>query len=115
MSSIAPSKTLSETRRPRQHAARTTGSTIGHTFRLAHAGALTLASCQKFENKILGALKRRQDVELNLAEVSEIDLYGIHLLTLLQQIADRKVIIVATSPAVESAKLSLFSPAPVEF
>jgi MFS superfamily sulfate permease-like transporter len=112
MPSITPSKIISEPRRhsrARQHAARTTGSAIGHTFCLAHAGALTLASCQKFENKILGALKRHQDVLLDLAEVNEIDLYGIHLLHLLQQLADRKVIIVASSAAVESAKHSVFA------
>ena len=80
------------------------------TFRLGFVGALTIANSQDFENELVAALQRYRHLELDLAGVSEIDHYGIHLLVLLNRVADREVVIASSSPAVDSATRRLFIP-----
>lgn len=89
--------------------ARSSGA--GDTVRLGFYGALTLATCQRFEKKVIGALKRQQHLELDLSGINEIDLYGIHLLDLLQRTAPSKIVVVASSSTVEGAKQHLFTSA----
>lgn len=115
MLSIEPSKSRVEPRcaQSGRQVTLEVASSGENTFRLAFTGDMTLANCPEFEEKIVDALRRYPHLELDLSGIREIDLYGIHLLGLLQRVADRKVVIVASSPAVEDASRHLVAPSVV--
>lgn len=107
MQTIEPSTTTVAPRRSVSRHGRSAGR--GDTVRLGFYGALTLATCQRFEKKVIGALKRQQQLELDLSGIDQIDLYGIHLIDLLQRTAPRQIIVVASSSTVEEARQHLFT------
>lgn len=74
-------------------------------FRLKLQGPLTFEQRQALESMVVDAMRRYQALEADLSEVSEIDLYGVHLLGLLQSVGT----VVAISPAVEEASRRLLS------
>ena len=74
-------------------------------FRLKLPGPLTFEQRQSLESTVVDAMRRYQALEADLSEVSEIDLYGVHLLGLLQSVGT----VVAISPAVEEASRRLLS------
>jgi ABC-type transporter Mla MlaB component len=68
-------------------------------YRLQLEGHMTLEHRRELESCIIDAMQRHQSLEVDLSAVREIDLYGVHLLGLLQSVAA----VVAISPCVEEA------------
>jgi len=68
-------------------------------FQLQLEGPMTFEHRQELEGSIIDAMRRHQSLEVDLSAVQEIDLYGVHLLGLLQSVGA----VVAISPAVEEA------------
>ena len=75
--------------------------------RLTFEGKMTFEVARQLEDGIIGAMRRYQHLEVDLAGVREVDLCGIHLLGLMQNYGGQKIQIVATSPAVELASKRL--------
>lgn len=71
--------------------------------RLVFAGRFTIDFARYAEDRIIEALRRFRNFEVDLSAVSEIDLCGVHLLSVLRKIGGAAVSIVACSPAVEQA------------
>jgi ABC-type transporter Mla MlaB component len=71
--------------------------------RLVFAGRLTTDFARYVEDRIIDALRRYRNFDVDLAAVSEIDLCGVHLLGVLRAIGGAGVNIVASSPVVERA------------
>jgi ABC-type transporter Mla MlaB component len=71
--------------------------------RLVFAGRLTIDFARYVEDRIIDALRRYRNFDVDLAAVSEIDLCGVHLLGVLRTIGGAGVNIVASSPVVEQA------------
>jgi len=76
-------------------------------FRLTFEGKMTFEFSAELEDRIIGAMRRYQHLEVDLSGVHEIDLCGIHLLGLLQSFGGKEVVIVAISPVVEQASRRL--------
>jgi ABC-type transporter Mla MlaB component len=74
-------------------------------FRLKITGPLTFERRVSLESTVVDAMRRYEALEADLSEVSEIDLYGVHLLGLLQSVGT----VVAISPSVEEASRRLLS------
>lgn len=74
-------------------------------YRLKLAGPMTFAFRQQLEQTIIYAMRCHTNLEADLSEVQEIDLYGIHLLGLLQGVGA----VVAISPTVEEASRRLLT------
>ncbi|MFZ4534922.1 STAS domain-containing protein [Propionivibrio sp.] len=74
-------------------------------FLLKLDGKMTYPNYPELEEKITAAIQRHKFLEIDLSEVSEIDLCGLHLVGLLQSAG----VIVASSPIVEQASKNLFS------
>ncbi|MFZ4539577.1 STAS domain-containing protein [Propionivibrio sp.] len=74
-------------------------------FQLKLEGKMTYEFYRELEDRVIDAMRRYKNLEVDLSEVSEIDLCGIHLIGLLQS-AGR---IVAVSPVVEEASKRLFT------
>ena len=70
---------------------------------LVFDSAMTIKHATKIENMILDAMRRHPKVEVDLSRVDEIDLCGLHLLGFLDRFADKGIVIIATSPAVDQA------------
>lgn len=68
-------------------------------FRLTFDGKMTYEHSHQIEDRIIDAMRRHRHFEVDLSKVEEIDLCGIHLVSLLRSTA----VIVATSPIVEEA------------
>lgn len=79
--------------------------TAGGPFRLKLDGKMTFEHRHALEQTVIDAMRKHQRLEADLSEVSEIDLYGVHLLGLLQSVGT----IVAISPSVEAASRRLLS------
>lgn len=75
----------------------------GSACRLVFSGTLTIEFARELEDKIISALRRYTEFEIDLSEVSEIDVCGIHLLGVLDAVGGNKVHVVASSAAVERA------------
>jgi ABC-type transporter Mla MlaB component len=75
-------------------------------YRLKLAGRLTFDQCETIESTIADALRHCERLEADLADISEIDLYGVHLLARLQDAGT----IVAISQDIEEASRRLLSP-----
>lgn len=74
-------------------------------FRLKLAGPMTFDCRQELEQTIIYAMRCHQNLEADLSAVQEIDLYGVHLLGLLQSVGA----VTAISPAVEEAARRLLT------
>lgn len=68
-------------------------------FRLTFDGKMTYEHSHQIEDRIIDAMRRHRHFEVDLSQVEEVDLCGVHLVGLLRSAA----VIVATSPAVEEA------------
>lgn len=68
-------------------------------------GKMTHEFYHEQEDKIIDAMRRHEILEIDLSEVEEVDLCGLHLIGLLKSIGT----IVATSPAVALAANRLIS------
>lgn len=77
----------------------TSCSQTSPAFCLKLQGQMTFEHREALEGVIIDAMRRHQSLEADLSEVHEIDLYGVHLLGLLQSVGQ----IVAISPEVEEA------------
>jgi anti-anti-sigma regulatory factor len=75
------------------------------SLRLKFVGQMTYDNYREIEDRIADALKCRQPLQIDLAEVSEIDLCGLHLIGILQS----EGVIVAVSPIVEQASQHLLT------
>jgi hypothetical protein len=74
-------------------------------FCLKFGGKMTYDCYRELEDRIIDAMRRHKHLEVDLSEVKEIDLCGLHLIGLLQSVGA----IVATSPAVAQASARLLS------
>ena len=74
-------------------------------FNIKFDGKMTHEFYKELEGRVMDAMRRHKKLAIDLSEVSEIDLCGIHLIGLLKSAGD----IVATSPVVEQATRGLLS------
>lgn len=81
----------------------------GEVSRLVFEGDMTLEFSNEMEDRIIGAMRRRKPVQVDLSAVEEIDLCGVHMLGMMHTMGKDKVDIVATSPAVERRFRKLLS------
>lgn len=72
---------------------------------LKFEGKMTHEFYRELEDKVIDAMRRHKHLAIDLSEVSEIDLCGLHLVGLLQSVG----VIVAASPVVEHASRRLLS------
>lgn len=72
-------------------------------YRLTFKSKMTFEFASEIEDMILDALRRYTHIEVDLSNVMEIDICGIHLLGLLENFTNKGVEIIATSPAIEKA------------
>lgn len=75
-------------------------------FPLKFQGKMTYEFYRELEDRVIDAMQRYQRLEIDLSEVSEIDLCGLHLVGLLRSVG----VIVAMSPVVEQSSKALLSP-----
>jgi ABC-type transporter Mla MlaB component len=75
----------------------------GSTLRLKFEGKMTFDVWKDLEGRISDAMRRYKHLEVDLSEVREIDLCGLHLVGLLRSVGT----IVATSPMVEQSSKRL--------
>lgn len=80
------------------------------TTRLLFEGHLTFEFARELEDRIIDALRRHAQLEVDLSGVVEIDVCGLHLLRILDAVGGDGIRTVATSPAVEQARLRLMAP-----
>lgn len=84
-------------------------ATISQFCETAHVlkfeGKMTHEFYRELEDKVIAAMRRHKRLAIDLSEVSEIDLCGLHLVGLLQSVG----VIVAVSPVVENASRRLLS------
>ena len=74
-------------------------------FYLKFDGKMTHDVYRELEDRVIDAMRRHEHLEVDLSEVSEIDLCGLHLVGLLQSVG----VIVAASSVVEQASKRLMS------
>ena len=70
-----------------------------NVFRLSVEIPMTFEYRHELESTIIDAMQRNQNLEADLSDVSEIDLYGVHLLGLLHSVGA----VVSVSPAVDAS------------
>jgi len=75
----------------------------GSGFRLTFKNNMTYQFASEIEDMILDAMRHYEHVEVDLSNVQEIDLCGVHLLGFLERFSDKGVLIVARSAAVKQA------------
>lgn len=75
------------------------------SFQLKFAGKMTYECYRELEDRIIDAMRRHKSLEIDLGEVSEIDLCGLHLVGLLHRVG----VIVASSPVIEQATKRLLT------
>lgn len=71
----------------------------GASFRLKIVGKMTYESYRELEDRIIDAMRRHKSLEIDLGEVNEVDLCGLHLVGLLNHVG----VICASSPVIEQA------------
>lgn len=76
---------------------------------LVFSGSLTYEFSRDMEDQIIGALRGYEHIDVDLSDVQEIDLCGIHLLGVLQTLGGEHVDIVADSPVVQNASQRLLA------
>ncbi|MFZ2852803.1 MAG: STAS domain-containing protein [Rhodocyclaceae bacterium] len=74
-------------------------------FQLKLDGKMTYEFYRELEDKVIDAMRRHKNLEVDLSGVEEVDLCGLHLIGLLQSVGH----IVATSPAVDQASKHLLA------
>jgi len=74
-------------------------------FRLAIHGPMTFDVRPLLEEQIISAMRRHRQLEVDLSEVCQIDLFGVHLLGLLRGVGA----VVATSPVIDEAAQRLLA------
>ncbi len=84
---------------------KTTGNVGNAAFRLKFVGKMTHAFYREQEDRIISAMRCHKALEIDLSEIEEVDLWGLHLIGLLQNVGS----IVAASPAVTNAADRLLS------
>jgi anti-anti-sigma regulatory factor len=72
-------------------------------FALKIGGKMTYEYFRELEDRIIDVMRHNRRLEIDLSEVVEIDLSGLHLLELLLNVG----VLVATSPVVEQASRKL--------
>lgn len=77
-----------------------------NTFRLKFDGPMTFDYRNELEATLIDAMRRHKSLAVDLSDVREIDLYGVHLLGLLQSVGA----VVALSPVVQLAAQRLLTP-----
>lgn len=80
-------------------------ATENKPFRLTLEVPMTFEYRHELEGTIIDAMRRHQNLEADLSHVEEIDLYGCHLLGLLQSVGA----VVAISPNVETSTRRLLT------
>lgn len=73
------------------------------TCRLVFEGSLTIEFARELEDRIIDALRRYTEFEVDLSGVEEIDVCGIHLLGVLEAVAGSQVKVLKRSPAIQRA------------
>jgi len=73
----------------------------GEVSRLIFEGDMTLEFSNEMEDRIIGAMRRHQHIEVDLSAVEEIDLCGLHMVGMMRTMGKDRMDIVATSPSVE--------------
>ncbi|HEX6735751.1 MAG TPA: hypothetical protein VF096_13150 [Azonexus sp.] len=76
-----------------------------NAFRLSVDIPMTFEYRHELESVIIEAMRRHRNFEADLSDVSEIDLYGVHLLGLLHSVGA----VVAISPEVEATTRRLLA------
>ena len=76
---------------------------------LIFTGRLTCEFSREMEDRIIEALRRYRHVDIDLAAVEEVDLCGLHLLGMLQNIGGEHARIVARSAVVDQASKRLLT------
>lgn len=76
---------------------------MGHPLKFD--GKMTHQFYRELEDQVIDAMRRHENLEIDLSGVEEVDLCGLHLIGLLQSVGT----IVATSPAVEQASKHLLA------
>lgn len=79
------------------------------TCRLVFDGSMTFTHARELEDRVIEAMRRYEHLEIDLGGVEEIDIFGIHLLGLLQGVGGNDASIVSASPVVEQASARLLS------
>jgi len=74
-------------------------------FPIKFVGKMTYEVYRELEDRVIDAMRRYKALEIDLSDVTEIDLCGIHLIGLMQSAG----VIVAASPVVEQASERLFT------
>lgn len=77
---------------------------------LVFEGAMTHEFSRQMEDRVIDLMRRHRCFKIDLSGVEQIDLFGIHLIGVLQNLGGRSVDIVAASPAVERALAHLLTP-----
>lgn len=77
--------------------------------RLVFDGKITCDSTRELEERIIDTMRVHPRIEVDLSSVVEIDICGIHLIGVMQNMGGANVKIVATSPAVERAFRNLLA------
>ncbi|MBI2277658.1 MAG: STAS domain-containing protein [Dechloromonas sp.] len=78
--------------------------------RLVFEGAMTHEFSRQMEDRVIDLMRRHHCLQVDLAGVEEIDLFGVHLIGVLQNLGGHSVDIIAASPAVERALSRLLTP-----
>lgn len=78
--------------------------------RLVFEGAMTHEFSRQMEDRVIDLMRRHCCLKIDLSGVDEIDLFGLHLIGVLQNLGGRSVDIVAASPAVERALSRMLTP-----
>lgn len=81
----------------------------GNACRLVFDGYLTFEFSRDLEDRIIDALRRFKQFELDLSNVQEIDLCGLHLLQTIHSFCGDKVELVAGASIVEQASRRLLT------
>jgi ABC-type transporter Mla MlaB component len=80
-----------------------------HGCRLVFAGSMTYEFAREMEDRIIDALRRYRHFEIDLSAVHDVDLCGLHLLGMLQNVGGQNARIVADSQAVQQASKRLLA------
>lgn len=79
----------------------------GDVCRMVFDGCLTFEHARELEDHVIHALRRFTSFELDLSEVEEIDLCGLHLLQVIFSICGTKAVLTAGSQILEQASQRL--------
>lgn len=84
-------------------------STEENGCRLVFGPSMTIAHVREIEDLIIQAMRRYENIDVDLSGVNEIDICGVHLLGMLQTLGGSEIHIVATSPVVDQQYTRLLS------